>query len=618
MTISSRSETKQLIKAAWAICALWLSAAPLYAAAENRIHKALEAADAKHTDIFSKFSPAVVGISCRGTTRMGEGGYTGTGAVVSPDGWILSSITTLPKDAHDIKVYFTDGHVRSAELKSVDDSSEGAMIKVDASNLPYMRVSDSKDYKVGDPVYTWGNPFWSIQKDGGVSFSAGSISGLYLASSINDESHYTGKVIETDAAVNPGSDGGPLTDAEGNVIGVLSLAYSRTRWQGLAIPTAVLAEKLADLKAILKPRRVSLTALPSQAHLLQAAFETAAEKVSKAVITIRVVRENDKDEAPEDFRKVDVKPAGMITTARAMLETRRPQDAFATGFLVSADGVALTAYFNLDEKDVEGQGRRQRGRGGPRAPAQARTNKIKKIYAYLSDGKRYEAQLLGAQKSDDLAAIKLMLPEGAKVPFVELDNSGEMPTGSSIAILGRSEPPGNMTLNAGHISGQCRYNKTCSQVNALMNYGNIGGPAIGLDGRVVGIAAHLTSETEWRQNCGVGFLLLSAQIKKVLPELIAGKTVEGGKRAFLGIMPSDPDTEDGVPIGTVLPNSAAFKAGIKPGDVVFEYNGNKITDFESLAKVTRSLPPGTKVTLKVRRGKETVDLNAELGERTDE
>lgn len=598
-------------------CALLLGTLPLYAA-DDKIAEALRAGDAKHTDIFSKFGPAVVGISCRGTMRAGEGSFTGTGAVVSPDGWILSSITTLPKDARDIKVYFTDGHVRSAELKAVDETSEGAMIKVDATNLPFMRVSDSKDYKVGDPVYTWGNPFWSIQKDGGVSFSSGNISGLYLASSINDESHYTGKVIETDAAVNPGSDGGPLTDADGNVIGVLSLAYSRTRWQGLAIPTSVIAEKIPDLKAILKPRRVSLTALPTHANILQAAFETAAEKVGKAVITIRVVRENDKDTAPEDFRKVEVKPAGMIATARAMLETRRPQDAFASGFLVSADGIALTAYFNLDEKEVEVPGRRQRQRTGPRTPPAGRTNKIKTIYAYLADGKRYEAKLLGAQKNDDLAAIKLELPEGTKVPFVELDNNGEMPTGSSIAILGRSEPPGNLTLNAGRVSGQCRYGKTCSQVNALMNYGNIGGPAIGLDGKVVGIAAHLTSETEWRQNCGVGFLLLSTQIKKVLPELIAGKTAEGTKRAFLGIRPAETDTEDGVPIAEVLAGTAADKSGMKSGDVVFEYNGNKITDFESLSKVTRSLPPGTKVTLKARRGKETVELKAELGERTDE
>ena len=117
---------------------------------------------------------------------------------------------------------------------------------------------------------------------------------------------------------------------------------------------------------------------------------------------------------------------------------------------------------------------------------------------------------------------------------------------------------------------------------------------------------------------GVGFLLLSTQIKKVLPELIAGKTAEGNKRAFLGIRPSDPDTEDGVPIAEVLPETAAFKSGMKAGDVVYEYNGNKITDFESLSKVTRSLPPGTKVTIKVRRGQETVELKAELGERTDE
>src|SRR6185295_3332511 len=99
--------------------AIFSSIQPVLFAAADKTFDLLHAADTKHTDIFSKYSHAVVGISCRGTMRGAtEGAFTGTGAVVSPDGWILSSITTIPKDAHDIKVFFTDGHVRSATLKS--------------------------------------------------------------------------------------------------------------------------------------------------------------------------------------------------------------------------------------------------------------------------------------------------------------------------------------------------------------------------------------------------------------------------------------------------------------------------------------------------------------------
>src|SRR4051812_14785390 len=61
---------------------------------DNKVHDALKAGDARHTEIFKKFGAAVVGITCRGTSPVGNGdGFTGTGAVISPDGWIVSNIT---------------------------------------------------------------------------------------------------------------------------------------------------------------------------------------------------------------------------------------------------------------------------------------------------------------------------------------------------------------------------------------------------------------------------------------------------------------------------------------------------------------------------------------------
>ncbi len=586
-------------------------------AEDSKVHEALKPTENRHTEIFNKFSPAVVGIICD-TARVGPKGamrYEGTGAVISPDGWIVSNITTVPADPTKIKVYFTDGHIRTAELKGVDETTEGALIKVDAKDLPYMRVSNSKDYKVGDPVYSWANSFQSIQIDGGVSLSAGNISGIYTASSADKESRYVGPVIETDAAVNPGSDGGPLTDSEGNLIGVLTLAYSRTRWLGLAIPSATIAEKLPDFKAIMKSRRTALdTPVQAPVAALQAAFEEVSESVGKAVITLRVVREFDKDEAPDDFRKLEVK-ANAVSPERSGQEAKRPADGFATAFLVSADGVAVTAYFNLDDREVESTRRRIRLNPLDRDPV-TKTNRVKKIFAYLPDGKRVEAKLLGFQKSNDLAAIKLDVPEGTKLPFIEIPKSCELNTGSSMALLGRSEPPGGLTLNVGRVSGQCRMRNTCCQVNALMNYGNIGGPAIGLDGKLIGMAAHLTSETDWRQNCGVGFLLNSCEIQRALPDLIAGKQVEGSKHGFLGVQVSELhyDAEDGAHIGLVLEGSAAEKAGVKAGDVVVEYNGKRVKSWLLLTKITKSLNPGQTANLKVKRGGEMLDLKVTLGE----
>ncbi|MEI6233005.1 MAG: trypsin-like peptidase domain-containing protein [Planctomycetota bacterium] len=605
------------------LMAVLLTAAVPYlaGAVETKIQDALKASDAHHTDVFAKYGPAVVGIVCTGGDANAFGQYTGTGAVISPDGWIATNITTVPKNATRIKVYFTDGHVRNAVAKGVDETTEGSLIKVDAKDLPYMRVSDSKDYKVGDPVYSWSNAFSAIQKDGSVSLSAGNISGMYLASSADNESRYVGPVIETDAAVNPGSDGGPLTDAEGNLVGVMTLAYSRTRWLGLAIPTATLAEKLPDFKALMKSRRTALTSFKqSPISITQAAFESAAERVSKAVITLRIVRENDSNkDVPLDFRKVEVKAEPPISTDRGELEAKRPVNGYATAFIISEDGVALTAYFNVDE--VEEDTSLHRARMSLPAPQLRRQsppkiNKIEKIYAYLADGKRVEAKLLGIHKVNDVAAIKLELPKDMKVPFIEMKDSCELSTGSSVAVLGRSEPPGGMTLNTGRVSGQCRQRNTCCQVNALINYGNIGGPAIGLDGKLLGMAAQLNSVTDWRQNCGVGFLLLTCEIKKSLPSLLEGKTIDGIQHGFMGVTMDEKhfESEVGAYIGEVLTGSAADKGGVKSGDIVIEYNGKKVRNWVMLTKITRSLDPGAIANLKVKRGTQTVDLKVVLGE----
>ena len=259
----------------------------------------------------------------------------------------------------------------------------------------------------------------------------------------------------------------------------MSLAYTRTRWLGLAIPTAAIAEKIESLKPIMtatRPDPASKSFAPSAA--LRAALAAGSEKIAPAVITLRVVREHDTEEAPLDFKAMDVQP---LTTTDAntknISESDRPENAFASGFLITSDGTALTSYFNVGDIDMGARRRKALMRAfqtppptpdddelkiappdpnapkteaKPAAPVPSSTNKVTKIYAYLSDGKRVEAHLVGAQKAYDLAVLKLDLPSGTKVPHVDIAST-DLQVGSSIAILGRAEPPGNVTMNAGTI-----------------------------------------------------------------------------------------------------------------------------------------------------------------------
>ena len=157
--------------------------------------------------------------------------------------------------------------------------------------------------------------------------------------------------------------------------------------------------------------------------------------------------------------------------------------------------------------------------------------------------------------------------------------------------------------------------ETCCQIGALLNYGNTGGPVIDIDGKVVGMAAQLGTNTEWRQNCGVGFMLNAAQIRQALPELAAGKIVDGKKPGFLGVLgDKTPNPAGGARIADVVRGLAADRAGLQAGDVVVEYNGKKLSDWAALSSLTWNLNAGDVAKLKIRRAGQVVEKTVTLGE----
>jgi len=553
----------------------------------------LAKAERIRVDIYKKLAPAVVGISCRAKLHNRSGQYYGTGAVVSPDGLVLTDITVIPADATEVKVYFTDMKVLPAEIRKVDARSEGVLIKVQGTNLPYMKLADSSKYEVGDPVYSWGNPHLTIQRDGVVSLSTGTISGLYTAGSVDSQSRYTGSVIETDAAVNPGSDGGPLTDSDGNLLGIMSLAFSQTRWLGLAIPMHQLTEALPELKALkVAPRPLPTPALAA-VWGYQAAFGQVAKLTGEGTVGLWVVREGDKVEAPEHRAKQVVAAGGPLPEgqARGRFEALRPPGA-ASAFFIDSSGHALTAAYHV-----------------------AVPEKIKHIWVYLPDGQRLSAKLLGADKYTDCAVLKCELPANAKIRGLDLVHDKDLTQGRAVAVLGRSEPPGGYTLNSGTVSGVGRHTGTCAQISALINYGNLGGPVINLKGQVIGMAVKINEKTPWRQNCGVGFLLEADKILEILADLKVGKLIARPKRPFLGVQfAPGPSETKGALIAQLVPFGPAAVAGLLPNDIVVECDGQPVESSVGLAQAIRKKEIGQKIKLKIKRNEEELNVEITVGE----
>ena len=187
--------------------------------------------------------PAVVAIVDDGGPD--RGGAAGTGFVISADGVIVTN-NHVVEGASKIQAVFSDGTTRDATLLGRNASSDLAVVKVDATELPTIGLGDSNDVQVGDDVVAIGN---ALALQGGLTVTRGIVSGLHREVGI-DGGGALEDVIQTDAAINPGNSGGPLVDARGRVIGINTAIADPGSAQnvGFAIP-------ISNAKAIIDQLR---------------------------------------------------------------------------------------------------------------------------------------------------------------------------------------------------------------------------------------------------------------------------------------------------------------------------------------------------------------------------
>jgi serine protease Do len=215
-------------------------------------------------EIASQQGPAVVNISVSGSVKTGFSGFQGfpqidpsdpffeffrrfqapgpqssvpthglgSGFIVSPDGIVLTNAHVV-SDADEVIVKLTDKREFKAKVTGIDKVSDVAVLKIDAKNLPTVKIGDPQHTRVGEWVIAIGSPFGFEN-----TVTAGIVSAK--SRSLPDEGYVP--FLQTDVAVNPGNSGGPLFNMNGEVIGINSQIYSRSGgYQGLsfAIPIDV-------------------------------------------------------------------------------------------------------------------------------------------------------------------------------------------------------------------------------------------------------------------------------------------------------------------------------------------------------------------------------------------
>ncbi|MFT4066570.1 trypsin-like peptidase domain-containing protein [Paraburkholderia sp.] len=188
------------------------------------------------SSIVSRYGPAVVHIGVKEAASVDENGQRksggealGSGFIISQDGYILTN-NHVVDGASSVSVKLTDGREFHARVIGKDKATDVAVVKIDASNLPTVKIGNPDASKVGEWVVAIGSPY---------GFDSTVTSGIISAKSRSFSDDSPIPFIQTDVPVNPGNSGGPLFNLNGEVIGINSMIYSRTGgFQGLsfAIP----------------------------------------------------------------------------------------------------------------------------------------------------------------------------------------------------------------------------------------------------------------------------------------------------------------------------------------------------------------------------------------------
>lgn len=623
--------------------------------------------DAYAARFHEQIRPALVAV----TSALGRRGtFYGSGTIVHPDGYILTSTLVVPPGAENIRVQLANGVFRSAELVLSRPEREFSIIKMDGKGFSYLGLGDSDRLGLGDQVYTVGNAHQVMTREDKIVLCGGAISGRYNLAKRSgsktsleknedwngdNQSNYSGEILESTAAINPGVDGGPLLDARGRVVGLISLGYSRQRFLGAAIPVNQIRGDLEGGQNVGNGLGITVHAAKGGLEIVSVLAGSPAAKAGLKKDDTIIGLPGDQAATLETWRAATeaIKSGDTIELnmrrgpwTRRMTLTCGDQDgsldiewpagpAFDVDPTFDALGRVYRKALAKVEKSVvqlrvqrkAAAARQPRGNNPLRRQPQAANNTrptggtsgviveadgliltsfynvegAERITVTLASGAEHGAKVVGSSRAMDLALLKI---EAENLPVPTFAKTQDLAKGTLIGVVGRGV--GAPTLTTGIISQLGRQRGACYQVDAIMNYGNTGGALINTKGEVIGIGAFIGHRFRWGISSGVGFAVTSKKVFEVLDELKEGKRVDA--TPIFGVQ----SRNRSLTIASVREGSSAARAGVLAGDRIISVNGRALKGWGDLVQVIRTRVHGDDLVIIVEREGEQVTLRGKM------
>lgn len=351
--------------------------------------------------------------------------------------------------------------------------------------------------------------------------------------------------------------------------------------------------------AYLSPSAVAGT---NAVQMVPASFHKLAEKVSPSVVNIRTVKTMTGD-GPV-FRQFRRKPWGKNHPFNEFFEKffgddfqrEFKQRSLGSGFIVNPSGYVVTNNHVIEDAD--------------------------QIEVKLTNGREFQAEIVGRDPNTDLALLKLKADE--KFPAVTLGDSEALKVGEWVVAIG--SPFGlEHTVTAGIVSAKGRvigsgpYDDFI-QTDASINPGNSGGPLINMAGEVIGINTAIIATGQ-----GIGFAVPVNLAKGIVDQLEKHGEVT---RGWLGVSIQDLNEEmadyyglkdgKGVLVAEVFEGDPADAAGIRPQDIILEIDGQRVETSRELTGLVADIHVGKTVKVKVLREGKTKTLRVKIARREDE